>query len=847
MSDLAEQTGTTINRDIVPEIRKDYLDYAMSCIVDRALPDLRDGLKPVHRRILYAAREMGLHYNTPYKKSARLVGDIIGKYHPHGDTAVYDTMVRMTQSFTLRYPLIDGQGNFGSMDGDSPAAMRYTEARLSKISKILLGDLYEDTVDFRPNYDEKEKEPVVLPSAIPNILLNGSDGIAVGMATKCPPHNITEVMKAAEYILDNGDIDDDTLFSFIRNADFPTGGHILGYESYRRAMLTGSGAITLRSVMHVETVGKNGQALVVTEFPYQVNKAKWVEDVSIMVNLGKIQGIQDIRDESSREGVRVVVFLRRDATPDRVKNQLLKHSRAQINFNINMTMLNNGVPMQMGLRDVLTTFVGFRVEVIRRRTEYRLKQAERRAHIVEGLAVVRDSIDTAVSIIRMSENAEEASSRLMAYTWNSKTIADWRFKVYNELMSAVYILDEEQVKAIMDMRLQKLTAVEKSDLDKSYSDLMVSIKELKNILDKPEVLKQVIRDEWDQILKDFGDGRLSEVVDAESSVDDESLIEKRDVVVTYTNNGYLKSQIMSDYQPQLRGGTGKSAQNVVEDDSIKTALFCSTHDDILFFTDLGRVFKKKGYDIPIANRTSKGKYVANFLELATTESISAVLSGVSTKFLVFLTRNGMVKRCSIDEFTNPRKSGSQSIVLNEGDRLVNVIGAQDEEGSIIITTQRGKILRFPASDIRLVSRTSKGVRSIQLKQDDLIVSADIVLETDKILTVTTNGYGKVSSVSEFSMRTKGGSPITCVKTTDKTGLTIGSFSISDGDDALFLTKQAKAIRLSLDSINETGRITQGVRLIRLDDNDSLSAVIIIKDVEPSETQRETQQTQLDGL
>ena len=846
MSDLLEQTGTTINRDIVPEIRKDYLDYAMSCIVDRALPDLRDGLKPVHRRILYAAREMGLHHNTPYKKSARLVGDIIGKYHPHGDTAVYDTMVRMAQSFTLRYPLIDGQGNFGSMDGDSPAAMRYTEARLSKISRILLGDLYEDTVDFRPNYDEKEKEPVVLPSAIPTILLNGSDGIAVGMATKCPPHNITEVMRAAEYVLDNGDIDEDALFSFIKNADFPTGGHILGYESYRRAMLSGSGAITLRAVMHVETVGKNGQALVLTEFPYQVNKAKWVEDVSVLVNTGKIQGIQDIRDESSREGVRVVVFLRRDATPERVKNQLLKHTRAQINFNINMTMLNNGVPMQMGLKDVLKTFVSFRVEVIRRRTEYRLKQAEKRAHVVEGLAVVRESIDTAVSIIRGSENVEEASSKLLSYKWNSKAVADWRFKVYNELMSPVYTLDEEQVKSIMDMKLQKLTAVEKSDLDKSYSDLMSAIKTFRNILDKPDALNQVIRDEWREIIKEFGDDRLSEVVDAQSSVDDESLIEKRDVVVTYTSNGYLKSQVISDYRQQQRGGTGKSAQNVVDDDNIKTALFCSTHDDVLFFTDLGRVFKKKGYDIPIANRSSKGRYIANFLEIGGTESISAVISSVSTKFLVFLTRNGMVKRCSIDEFTNPRKSGSQSITLNDGDRLVSVIGAQNDDGSIIITTRQGKILRFPHSDIRLVSRVSKGVRSIQLKKDDVIVSADIVQETDKILTVTNKGYGKVSSVSEFSMRTKGGAPVACVKTSDKTGLAIGSFSVADGDDALFLTQQAKAIRLSLDSINETGRITQGVRLIRLDDTDSLSTVVILK-AETSSADPAQDQTLLEGL
>ena len=816
-----------IKKDIVEETRKDYLDYAMSCIVDRALPDLRDGMKPVHRRIIYAAREMGLVHNSPYKKSARLVGDIIGKYHPHGDNAVYDTMVRMAQDFTLRYPLIDGQGNFGSMDGDSPAAMRYTEARMSAISQYLVKDIHEDTVDFQPNYDDKEKEPVVLPAVLPFMVLNGADGIAVGMATRCPPHNLVEVMEACSHILKHGDIDEDTLFKYIQNVDFPTGGIVLGTDGYRKAMQSGSGAFTVRARCEVENLGRNTQALVFTEFPYQVNKSKWVEDVSKMASEGKLDGIQDVRDESSREGVRVVVFVKRDASPERVMHQLYKLTKAQVQYNVNMTVLNKGVPMQMGLKDILMEFVAFRKETVLRRTRFRLSAAEKKAHILEGLAVVRHDIDTAISIIRSASNTQEAHAALLAKVWSSAPVAAWHMQVYGTPMPADYRLSEEQVQSILAMQLQRLTSAEQDDLMVKFQAIMKDLAYLKSIIDDNKVLQKVILQEWKDIVHAHGDARRTEISMESSDISDEDLIEKRDIVVTFTRGGYIKSQNLQDYKLQRRGGTGKLAHNMQDEDSIHIGVQCHTHDDILIFTDLGKVFRKKGYDIPAASRTSKGRHIANFLELLSSETVSTIVSASSVSELLFLTKNGLAKRCSIDEFTNPRKSGSQSITLNDGDRLVNVIGLVQDTGSCIITTRSGKILRFPVNSIRLLSRTSKGARCIKLKDSDSIVSADAVEDGDKILTVTELGFGKLSSVDEFSEKNRGGAPVLCIKASEKTGPTVGSFRVQDGDEVMFITNSSKAIRISTDTIRETGRIAQGVKLLKLDEGDTIATVIVV--------------------
>ena len=794
-----------ISRPIEIEMRKSYIDYAMSVIVGRALPDVRDGLKPVHRRVLFGMFELGLDYNKPYKKSARIVGEVLGKYHPHGDSAVYDTLVRMAQDFSMRYTLVDGQGNFGSIDGDSPAAMRYTEARLSRIAGEMLRDLEKNTVDFAPNFDESLKEPLVLPGLVPNLLVNGASGIAVGMATNIPPHNLSDTVDAIANLIRNPEMPIEKLIKIIKAPDFPTGGIIFGYEGVKEAYMTGRGRIVLRAKANIETL-KNGRVnIVITEVPYQVNKANLIEKIAELVREKKIEDISDIRDESDRDGIRVVVELKRDAEPQVVLNNLYKHTQMQTTFGVIMLALVDGVPKVLNLKEVMEHYINHRHEVVVRRTKFDLDAAEKRAHILEGYKIALDNIDEVVQIIKKSKDPETAKTALMK-----------RFK-----------LSEIQAKAILALTLQRLTGLERKKIEDEYRETIKLIEKLRAILASKAMRMDIIRDELLELKKTFGDERRTEIVEKASEFSIEDMIAEEDVVITITHNGFIKRYPVSGYRRQSRGGKGITAQSTREDDFVEHMFVASTHQYILFFSDKGRAYWLKVHEVPEGGRVSRGRSIVNLIGKTPDEEITAFLpvkDFTENLNVTMVTKRGNVKKVALNEFSNPRKVGIIAIGLDKGDRLIDAWitnGKQD----IIIGSKNGMSLRFNEKDVRPMGRNARGVKGMNLaKGDEVIGMITISRPGASVLVVTDKGFGKRSEVGEYSLRRRGGKGLITVKTGDKNGKLLSIKEVIDNDDIMIVTTKGFLIRQHVKDIRLAGRNTQGVRLIRLQDSDVIAAV-----------------------
>jgi len=799
--------------DIGQEMRQSFLDYAMSIIVSRALPDVRDGLKPVHRRILYAMNELGMSPDKPFKKSARIVGEVIGKYHPHGDAAVYETMVRMAQDFSLRYTLVEGHGNFGSIDGDSAAAMRYTEARLSKMAMELLRDLNKDTVDFVPNYDGEEKEPAVLPARFPNLLVNGVSGIAVGMATNIPPHNLSEVIDGTLALIRNPDITPLELMQYVKGPDFPTAGYIMGREGIKQAYLTGRGTITMRAKTTIEENG-NKPRIIVHELPYQVIKARLVEKIAELVNEKRIEGITDLRDESDRNGMRIVIELRRDVNPHVVLNNLFKHTAMQSNFGVNMLALVNGEPKVLNLRDVLYYYLQHQIDVIRRRTEYDLRKAEARAHILEGLRVALDNLDEVISLIRSSRTTEIARDGLMS-----------RFQ-----------LSHDQAQAILDMRLQRLTGLEREKIEEEYQELMAKIAEYKAILADEQLVLNIISEELTEIKERFGDERRTEITAAEDEILDEDLIPQEDVVITVTHSGYIKRLPVSTYRSQKRGGKGVIGMDTKEDDFVTHLFVTNTHQYLMFFTNKGKVYRIKAYEIPELGRTARGTPIINLIQIESGEKINAVIpvEGFdSDKNLFFATRQGIVKKTPLADYVNIRKGGLIAIHLREDDELIGV-KLTDGKQEIIMGTAEGMSIRFSEEDVRTMGRSATGVKGIQLSDGDEVIDMDVVDLNRDVLIVTAKGYGKRTPVSEYRIQTRGGKGIKTINVTEKNGRVVGLKVVGDDNDLMIITTSGTIIRTSVAGISEMGRYTQGVRLINIREDDEVSSVTEVDRASDSE-------------
>lgn len=798
-----EQRSHIIDRDIGVEMRESFMDYAMSVIVSRALPDIRDGLKPVHRRILYAMSELGMAPDKPYKKSARIVGEVIGKYHPHGDSAIYEAMVRMAQDFSLRYMLVDGHGNFGSIDGDMAAAMRYTEARLSKIAMEMLRDINKETIDFRPNYDGEEQEPVVLPARYPNLLVNGNTGIAVGMATNIPPHNLREVVEGAQALLRNPELNSYDLMEYVKGPDFPTAGYILGTVGIRQAYATGRGSVTMRAKAEIEEV--NGKArIIVQELPYQVIKARLVEKIAELVREKKIDGITDLRDESDRNGMRIVIELRRDVTPTVVLNNLYKQTQMQSTFGVNMLALVNNEPKILNLRDMLHYYIQHQVEVIRRRTEFDLKKAEARAHILEGLRIALDHLDEVIALIRASRTTDEAREGLMS-----------RFG-----------LSQDQAQAILDMRLQRLTGLERQKIEDEYNELMVKIAEYKAILADELLVRDIIHTELEEIKQRFGDERRTEITISDDEILDEDLIPRDDVVITMTHSGYIKRLPVSTYRSQKRGGRGIVGMGTKDDDFVENLFISNTHHFLLFFTNKGRVFRLKAYEIPDLSRTARGTPIINLIQIEQGETINAVIPVEAfepNKFLFFATRNGVVKKTPLDDYSNIRKVGLIAISLREDDDLIGV-KLTDGEQEIIMGTSQGMSIRFSEQDVRAMGRSATGVKGIQLDDDDKVIDMDVVDPEQDVLIVTAKGYGKRTPMTEYRSQTRGGKGIKTLNVTDKNGAIVGLKVVNNEEDLMIMTTSGTLIRTSMSGINSMGRITQGVKLINIRDEDSVATV-----------------------
>jgi DNA gyrase subunit A len=789
--------------DIGQEMRQSFLDYAMSIIVSRALPDVRDGLKPVHRRILYAMNELGMSPDKPFKKSARIVGEVIGKYHPHGDAAVYETMVRMAQDFSLRYMLVEGHGNFGSIDGDSAAAMRYTEARLSKMAMELLRDLNKDTVDFVPNYDGEEKEPAVLPARFPNLLVNGVSGIAVGMATNIPPHNLSEVIDGTLALIRNPDITPLELMQYVKGPDFPTAGYILGREGIKQAYMTGRGTITMRAKTTIEENG-NKPRIIVHELPYQVIKARLVEKIAELVNEKRIEGITDLRDESDRNGMRIVIELRRDVNPHVVLNNLFKHTAMQSNFGVNMLALVNGEPKVLNLRDVLYYYLQHQIDVIRRRTEYELRKAEARAHILEGLRVALDNLDEVISLIRNSRTTEIAREGLMT-----------RFE-----------LSHDQAQAILDMRLQRLTGLEREKIEEEYQELMKKIAEYKEILANEQLVLNIISEELTEIKERFGDERRTEITAAEDEILDEDLIPQEDVVITITHSGYIKRLPVTTYRSQKRGGKGVIGMDTKEDDFVTHLFVTNTHQYLMFFTNKGKVYRIKAYEIPELGRTARGTPIINLIQIESGEKINAVIPVEdfdADKNLFFATRQGIVKKTPLADYVNIRKGGLIAIHLREDDELIGV-KLTDGKQEIIMGTADGMSIRFSEEDVRTMGRSATGVKGIQLSDGDEVIDMDVVDLSRDVLIVTAKGYGKRTPVSEYRIQSRGGKGIKTINVTEKNGRVVGLKVVGDDNDLMIITTSGTIIRTSVAGISEMGRYTQGVRLIHIREDDEVSTV-----------------------
>ncbi|MGG4211515.1 DNA gyrase subunit A [Paenibacillus sp. FSL L8-0638] len=801
---MADQNNSQIiNRDIGVEMRESFMDYAMSIIVSRALPDVRDGLKPVHRRILYAMSELGMSPDKPYKKSARIVGEVIGKYHPHGDTAVYDTMVRMAQDFSLRYMLVDGHGNFGSVDGDMAAAMRYTEARLSKIAMEMLRDLNKETVDFMPNYDGEENEPVVLPARYPNLLVNGVGGIAVGMATNIPPHNLGEVIDGVQALIENPDITPMELMDYIQGPDFPTAGYILGRSGIRQAYQTGRGSVTMRAKTTIEEIG-NKARIIVHELPYQVNKARLVEKIAELVRDKRIEGITDLRDESDRTGMRVVIELRRDVNPNVVLNNLFKHTAMQSNFGINMLAIVNNEPKILNLKDVLYHYLKHQVEVIRRRTEFDLKKAEARAHILEGLRIALDHLDEVIALIRSSQTAEAAREGLIE-----------RFS-----------LTLEQSQAILDMRLQRLTGLEREKIENEYNELIQKIAEYREILANEHLVLNIISEELNELKGRFADERRTEITVGEESILDEDLIPREDVIITVTHTGYIKRLPVTTYRSQKRGGRGVVGMDTKDEDFVEHLFITNSHHHLLFFTDKGKVYRIKAYEIPDLSRTARGTPIINLIQIEQGESINAVIpieEFVEDSYLFFATQHGIIKKTPLDDYANIRKGGLIAINLREDDALIEV-KLTDGQQEMIIGTAQGMSIRFPESDVRSMGRSATGVKGINLDESDAVIGMDIVDTSLDILIVTAKGYGKRTPVVDYRIQSRGGKGIKTINVTDKNGPVVGLKVVKTEEDLMIITASGTLIRTSMGEISTMGRNTQGVRLINIRDDDSVATV-----------------------
>lgn len=801
---MSEEPRSQIKEiDIGSEMRTSFMDYAMSIIVSRALPDVRDGLKPVHRRILYAMSELGMAPDKPYKKSARIVGEVIGKYHPHGDSAVYETMVRMAQDFSLRYMLVDGHGNFGSIDGDMAAAMRYTEARLSKIAMELLRDINKETIDFVPNYDGEEQEPSVLPARFPNLLVNGSSGIAVGMATNIPPHNLTEVINGVQQLIENPDLSPLDLMQSIKGPDFPTGGFIMGREGIRQAYATGRGSVTMRAKTNIEENG-NKARIIVYELPYQVNKARLIEKIAELVREKKIDGITDLRDESDRNGMRIVIELRRDVNPNVVLNNLYKQTAMQSNFGIIMLALVNGEPKVLNLRDMLQHYLEHQKVVIRRRTEYDLRKAEARAHILEGLRIALDHLDEVIALIRASRTTEQAREGLIN-----------RFG-----------LSHDQAQAILDMRLQRLTGLEREKIEEEYAELVKKIAEYKAILADEKLVLEIISKELNEIKEKFGDDRRSEITLGEESIEDEDLIPQTDVVITITHTGYIKRLPVSTYRSQRRGGKGVIGMDTKDNDFVEHLFVTNSHHYLMFFTDKGKVYRLKAYEIPDLSRTARGTPIINLIQIEQGETINAVIpveSFDSDKYLFFATKKGLVKKTPLDDYSNIRKVGLIAITLREDDDLIGV-RLTDGNQSIILGTKQGMSIHFPEQEVRAMGRSATGVKGIQLDEDDVVIDMDVVQEDNSVLIVTSKGYGKRTPVSEYRLQSRGGKGIKTLNVTTKNGPIVGLKVVRDEEDLMIITALGTVIRTSMAGISLMGRNTQGVRLINIRDEDEVSTL-----------------------
>ncbi len=809
MALLSEQIIPTNLED---EMKSSYLDYSMSVIVSRALPDVRDGMKPVHRRILHAMNELGLYPNKPHKKSARLVGEVLGKYHPHGDTAVYDSMVRMAQPWSLRYPLVDGQGNFGSMDGDSAAAMRYTETRMSKLAMEMLRDIEKDTVDLRNNFDESLKEPTVLPSGLPNLLVNGSSGIAVGMATNIPPHNLGEVINGIKALIENPEITIEELLQYIPAPDFPTGGIIYGYNEVRNAFLTGRGKILLRAKTYIEEAKNGKQAIIVTELPYQVNKSGLIEKIADLVRQKTLEDISDIRDESDRDGVRIVIETKRDAIPSVVLNNLFKHTQLQVTFGAIMLALVNGRPKVCTLKELMQYYIEHRNEVIVRRSQFELNAAEARAHILEGFKIALDNIDEVISIIRSSRDTKIAAERLIE-----------RFG-----------LTEIQTKAILEMRLQRLTGLERDKIEAEYRELLITIERLKAILASKELQLKIVADELDEVGKKFSDKRRTEIVRDHTDFKVEDLIADEEVIVTITHRGNIKRTPVSNYRRQNKGGRGLSGAGTNDDDFVEHVFQASTHHYLLFFTDKGRCYKIKVYDLPEGSRNSKGRSIANVIAKQPDEVINAYLAIKEFKednYIVLCTQNGTVKKMDMTNFEHTRTNGIIAVTLNDDDKL---IAARITDGTcdVIIGTRNGIACRFRESDVRAMGRTAAGVRGISLEGDDQVVSMIVIKRSDaQVLVVSEKGYGKRTKYEDFRLTKRGAKGVISMNVTPKTGRVVGLLSALDTEDLVVMTVGGILIRQQIVDIRTIGRNTQGVKLIRLDEGDSIADITVVTRVE----------------
>jgi DNA gyrase subunit A len=839
------ETSERQHISIEDEMRRSYLDYAMSVIIGRALPDVRDGLKPVHRRVLWAMNELGNAYNKAYKKSARVVGDVIGKYHPHGDTAVYDTIVRMAQDFSMRYPLIDGQGNFGSVDGDAPAAMRYTEVRMARLANEILADIEKETVTFQPNYDESLSEPTVLPARVPNLLINGSDGIAVGMATKIPPHNLTEIVEATIALLHKPEVEIEDLLKIVKGPDFPTGGFICGREEIRNSYLTGRGILQMRAKASIDRIGRGTQerdAVIISEIPFQVNKARLIERIAELANEKKLEGIAEVRDESDRQGMRIVVELKRDAVPQVVLNKLFKLTPMQSSFGVINLAIVNGQPRVLNLKQMLECFVDFRREVVRRRTEYDLRKAKARAHILEGLTKAIDALDYIVTLIRNSRSVDEARQWLTGELKTTSEVKTWKGvpsgepinKYLPKLKKAMERLafSEIQAQAILDLQLRRLSALERQKIIDEYESIIKLIAELEEILANEQSLRRVIVDELEEVKRQFGDARRTEITDAGIDYSIEDLIADEDVAITVTKSGYIKRTPVTTYSRQGRGGKGRFGAMAKNDDYVEHLFIASTHAYLMIFTDDGLVYKVKVHEVPDAAASARGKAIVNLIQISSERKLAGVVpvrEFSEGHYVLMVTKKGVIKKTALSDFQNIRSNGIIAINIDEGDELLDVV-TTDGSKRIFIATHNGFAIRFDEKNARPMGRATRGTRGIDLRKDDFVVSLCPVSpdDSEKMLSVSERGYGKQTPISTYRLQSRGGKGVINMKTTEKTGKVVAVFPVDADSEIMIITQQAKLIRLEADAIRKTGRSAQGVRLIKTDEGDMVTSASLVE-------------------